>query len=75
MKIMVVDDEEFIRKSVIKTIKLSNLKFDNIFEAENSNEALNILEKENYQIDIIITDINMPIINGLELTKNYKRKK
>lgn len=74
MNILIVDDEEFIRKSVIKTIELSELKFDKIFQAEDAQEALKILEKENFDVEIVITDINMPNINGLELTKIIKSK-
>lgn len=72
MNILIVDDEEYIRKSVIKTIEISELNFDNVFDAKNSTEALDILDK--YDVQIVITDINMPNINGLEFTRIIKEK-
>lgn len=72
MNILIVDDEEYIRKSVIKTIEISEMNFDNVFDAKNSTEALDILDK--YDVQIVITDINMPNINGLEFTRKIKEK-
>lgn len=74
MNILIVDDEDIIRKSVIKTIELSELEFQNIFEAGDAYQALEILEKTENNIQIVIMDINMPHINGLDLTKIIKSK-
>lgn len=43
-----------------------------VFEAENGNEALEIIS--NNQIDLLITDIEMPLMDGRELLKNIKNK-
>ena len=61
--ILIVDDSGAMRSLLVSTIeKLGNFK---IVQAANGFEALRLLPRE--QIDLIITDINMPEINGLEL--------
>lgn len=68
-KILIVDDEKFIRLGLEMIIKNS---FDSVeLElAKNVQEALNkISEKE---FDLIITDINMPGMSGIELIKNMR---
>lgn len=68
LKILVVDDFATMRK-IIKNI-LTQLGFKNIFEADDGTSALEVLKKE--KIDIIISDWNMPKMNGLELLKKVK---
>ncbi|MDK2861909.1 MAG: two-component system, chemotaxis family, chemotaxis protein CheY [Thermodesulfobacterium sp.] len=65
LKILVVDDFATMRK-IIKNI-LTQLGFKNIFEADDGSSALELLKKE--KIDLIISDWNMPKMNGLELLK------
>ncbi|MDN5379654.1 response regulator [Thermodesulfobacterium sp.] len=65
LKVLVVDDFATMRK-IIKNI-LTQLGFKNIFEADDGSSALELLKKE--KIDLIISDWNMPKMNGLELLK------
>lgn len=68
MKILIVEDEHYTRKALIKIIKG---KYDStILEAENGLKALEYLKHE--PIDIIVTDIRMPEMNGLELAEKVK---
>jgi diguanylate cyclase (GGDEF)-like protein len=70
-RILIVDDEEDIRLSLQEL--LIEHKFE-AFVAENSKEALQILQKN--EIDIIITDLVMPGgLNGIELTREIKELK
>lgn len=68
-KVLVVEDEDKIRNYVCKSL---GYLIDNVLEAANGQDALNILE--NYSPDIIITDIEMPIMNGIELIKHIRKK-
>ena len=68
-KILVVDDEEAIRQ-VIK-MELGNLGYDPEF-AENGKEALEILENEKFPL--ILTDLRMPGIDGIELCMRIKER-
>ncbi len=68
MKILVVDDFATMRK-IIKNI-LGQLGFKNIIEADDGTTAWEILQKE--PVDLIISDWNMPKMNGLELLKKVR---
>ncbi len=61
---LIVDDI-FINRLLLKEI-VRDLS-DNIIEAANGKEAIDIIEKEN--IDIVLMDIEMPVMNGVETTK------
>lgn len=71
--IMIVDDEP-IFSLAIKSI--SNWEENNIniaYEAENGRQALKILEEKD-DIDIIITDLNMPVMDGIDFIKSIKNR-
>lgn len=73
-KILIAEDSATMRSLIVSTIAAMG-DFD-IFEAANGFEALRVLPRE--KVDLVITDINMPDINGLELVAfvrgntNYK---
>ena len=62
-KILVADDSPTMRALIVSTLEALD-DFD-LVEASNGFEALRILPRE--KVDLVITDINMPDINGLEL--------
>lgn len=64
-KLIIVDDEEEVRKGIIQKIEWSKYNFEISGEAENGREALDLIE-ENIP-DAVITDITMPLMDGLEL--------
>lgn len=66
-KIMIVDDEEEIRLGIIKKIDWEAYGFMVVGDAENGQDALEKAEK--LQPDVIMTDIKMPYMDGLELGK------
>ena len=71
MKLLVADDEDIIRHGVIKYIKLHTDRFDKIYEAENGQEAIDLLLK--YQPDILLLDVQMPLKNGIDVMREAKR--
>ena len=68
--VLVVDDSSPMRSVIKKTIKISGFDLGQIFEAANGIEALEVL-KDNW-VDVIITDYNMPEMDGLELIERIK---
>jgi two-component system chemotaxis response regulator CheY len=61
--ILIVDDSKAMRSLLVATLEtLGNIR---IVQATNGFEALRILPRE--EVDLVLTDINMPDINGLEL--------
>ena len=69
-KVLIVDDENINRAVINEALKDS---FE-VFEASNGKEALEILNKE-HDIDVLITDIQMPVMNGEELIKKVRSNK
>jgi two-component system chemotaxis response regulator CheY len=65
--ILIVDDSLSMRAVIKKIIGLSGIKTDKCYEAQNGREALAVLA-ENW-VDIILSDINMPEMNGIEFLK------
>jgi len=74
-KILIAEDSSTMRSLIVSTI--AALGDFEIVEAANGFEALRVLPRE--KVDLVITDINMPDINGLELVSfvknnpNYKQ--
>ncbi len=68
--VLVVDDEYELRRAVIEKVDWSGAGFEVIGEAENGVEALELLER--LEPDLILTDIKMPMISGLELARRVR---
>lgn len=72
-KLLVVDDEYEIRNGLCKYFPWDKLGFTVVGQADNGKQALKFCE-ENY-VDIVLCDIRMPVMNGLEFSEElYKRK-
>ena len=69
--ILVVDDSLPTRSIIKKAIKTSGFKVGRMFDASNGREALDVLNRE--WLDLVLTDYNMPVMNGLELIKEMKK--
>jgi len=68
LTILYVEDNSFIREEAVEYL---SLMYHNVLEASNGQEALDIYAHS--KPDIIITDIEMPIINGLQMVKAIRR--
>jgi two-component system chemotaxis response regulator CheY len=68
--LMIVDDSATMRKIIMRTMRMSGLEFNHTEEAGNGKEALEKLNKG--PVDIILCDINMPEMNGMELVKKVR---
>jgi two-component system chemotaxis response regulator CheY len=68
--ILIVDDSSTIRKIIIRCINHTPIAVGTLFEAADGEEALNILKQQT--IHLVLTDINMPKMNGLELLSRLK---
>lgn len=65
--VMIVDDEKLLRSLIIRSINWRDLDLEVVCEAADGEEALDAIEK--HAPAIAIVDINMPFMNGLELTR------
>jgi two-component system chemotaxis response regulator CheY len=65
LALLIVDDSATMRAMVKRAATLSGVEIEAILEAGNGREALDVLEQR--EIDAVFTDINMPVMNGVEL--------
>lgn len=66
--ILIVDDSSTMRKIVNRSLRQAGLEFDTVLEAGDGQEAMDMLANE--KPDIILSDINMPNMDGIEFLKN-----
>jgi two-component system chemotaxis response regulator CheY len=71
--ILVVDDSAMMRKIVLRTLKMAEVEFDQVLEAGDGVEALALLRANT--VNLIMCDINMPNMTGLELLNHIKQEK
>ncbi|SEK60502.1 response regulator [Carnobacterium iners] len=70
--ILLVDDEQYIRQSIIELVQWEKKGFFILEEAGNGEEALEVMEK--YGPDILIADIWMPVMDEIELSRRIREK-
>ena len=71
MRILIVDDSSMMRAMIKRVVVLADVPVDDIFEAGNGAEALAILESRDVQL--LLTDINMPVMTGIELLRKLSK--
>ena len=71
-RIILVDDEEEVRKSIIRKIDWQSVGFTVVGDAENGEDALEKIE--NLEPDVVLTDIRMPYMDGLTLAEKIRQK-
>ena len=69
LKILFVEDEDIIRKRTVSSLEYLA---EQVVEASNGLEAIQILKS--FSPDLIITDLEMPFMNGVELIKEIRKK-
>ncbi len=69
--ILIVDDSIPMRAVIKKTIKASGFNVGQIFEASDGREALETMRRE--WLDLVVSDYNMPEMNGLEMLVEMKK--
>ncbi|MBD8069067.1 response regulator transcription factor [Bacillus sp. PS06] len=70
-KVLLVDDEQFVRKGLMSLIDWDGCGYEVIAEAGNGEDALQVIM--DCQPDLVITDIRMPVTDGLELIQNVSQ--
>lgn len=68
--IVVADDEEELRRAIVRRIDWESIGFRVVGEAENGVEALELVEKT--EPDLLLTDIKMPFVSGIELARQVR---
>jgi two-component system chemotaxis response regulator CheY len=67
VRALIVDDSSVMRKIVERSLREAGIGLTTVFGAGNGAEALSVLGEN--QVDLILCDINMPVMDGLEFVK------
>jgi len=67
VRALIVDDSSVMRKIVERSLRQAGINLTEVFEAGNGAEALGLLAEK--RVDLILCDINMPVMDGLEFIK------
>jgi len=70
LKVLLVDDD-FINRKLLQTLLKKNATVTEVIEAENGSDALDKLKKET-DVNLILLDIMMPIVDGIEFLKIFR---
>ena len=70
MKVLLIDDSTTMRK--IQRRALSALGIENVEEASNGREGVDKLQAENYGYNMVLLDMNMPEMGGMEVLKTVR---
>ena len=68
--IVFADDEEEVRQAIIQKVAWNDIGYEFVGEAGNGAEALELVEK--LRPDVLLTDIQMPFISGIELARQVR---
>lgn len=71
MTLLIVEDEDIIRKGLIVTLRKLEMDFEHIYEAGDGEEGLRLCRE--YTPDIIMTDIKMPLMDGLAFIRESQK--
>lgn len=70
IRALIVDDSSVMRKIVERCLRQAGLDLADVQEASNGMEALALIGKSDF--DLILSDINMPVMDGLEFIRNMQ---
>jgi two-component system chemotaxis response regulator CheY len=72
INVLIVDDSGVMRAMILKSLNMSGLPLGDTHQAANGQEGLDVLNQN--WVDLVIADINMPVMNGEEMIECMKQK-
>ena len=70
LNVLIVDDSGVMRAMIKKTLQMTDIEFGDVLEAKDGQQGLEILKSQ--WIDMVLADINMPVMNGEEMINQMK---
>lgn len=71
LNLLIVDDSETVRAVIAKTLGLSGVEIGELHMAANGEEAIDTMDS--HWIDLVLTDINMPVMGGIEMIRQMRQ--
>ena len=71
IRVLIVDDSSTIRRIISRCLERAEVEVSEVFEASDGRQALDLLSTQ--PVDVVLTDINMPNMDGLQLLGEMKR--
>ena len=71
LNLLIVDDSSVMRSMILKSLQMSGVDIGDLYQAGNGQEGLDALEQ--HWIDLVIADLNMPVLNGEEMLECMKK--
>lgn len=71
IRVLVVDDSSVMRAMILKTMRMTDLPLGTIHQASDGREGLSVLAE--HPVDLLIADINMPVMNGEEMINRIRK--
>ena len=72
MKVLIVDDDKLVRQGLISVMPWAEFGMEVVGEANNGEKALEFLER--HEVDLMLTDLAMPVMSGIELMRIAKKR-
>lgn len=72
LRVVVVEDEYYVRKGIIQTFDWNSLGCEIVGEAANGRDGIQVIEE--LKPDVVIADIEMPVVDGIEMVRILKSK-
>ena len=73
IKALIVDDSSVMRKIVERALRQAGVPLSRVLEASSGTEGLEVLRRE--PVQLILSDINMPLMDGLEFLRTLRAQK
>ncbi len=70
LRALIVDDSSVMRKIVARALQQGGIAVGDVLEAGNGAEALEVITRE--KVDLVLSDINMPVMDGLEFVRQLQ---
>jgi two-component system response regulator YesN len=72
IRVLVVDDDKLVRKGLISSMPWKQFRMDVVGEANNGENALKFMETN--KVDLLLTDLSMPVMSGIELMREVRQR-
>jgi two-component system chemotaxis response regulator CheY len=74
LRALIIDDSAVMRKVIERALHQAGLDLSEVVQASNGEEALQILRKDGGNLALIMSDINMPVMDGLQFLEQRRKE-